>query len=253
MQASLRQAVLALGDAAAFLGRGALGLVYPPHCFACGRDTAGAGGGPLCPACLARVRPVETACPACGTPRGPHAPDEGRCDSCRNRALHFETACGAFHYEDPVRRLLHRLKFEGLQAAAGPLARLALERLRRLPFVTELDAVVPVPMHWLKRARRGHNPSELIARELASGLGLPFAQPLVKVRATAAQMELLRARRLENPKGAFRARRRRALEGRAVLLVDDVMTTAATVAECARALREAGVARVFAFAVARQA
>jgi ComF family protein len=158
-------------------------------------------------------------------------------------------------YEGPVRRLLHRLKFENLALAAGPLADLAVEALRRDPsgLAGGAEVVVPVPVHWIRRNRRGFNQSELIARRIARALGLPLVAALRKVRATEPQVELERERRLANPRGAFRARRAAAIRGRPVLLVDDVMTTASTAAECSRALLEAGAREVFAFAVARQA
>jgi ComF family protein len=152
-----------------------------------------------------------------------------------------------------VKRLLHRLKFEGLLVAARPLAELALDVLRSHPFATAGTVVVPVPAHWQSRLRRGYNQSEWIAWYLAKGLRLPFRTALAKSRTTVPQVNLPRTQRLENPSGTCRARRVRRIRGQNVLLVDDVMTTAATASECARALKEGGAAEVYAFAVARQA
>ena len=207
----------------------------------------------LCATCLGRMDRVIEMCPACGTPRGPHDPGDARCDSCRGRLLHFERGAGAFLYIGPVKRLLHRLKFERLAVAAPALASCALEPLRALPFSGEIQALVPVPMHWRKRLQRGFNPAERIARALARGLGVPLLPVLEKHRATEPQVELLRSRRLKNPAGAFRVRTPRKVRGKVLLLVDDVMTTSATASECARVLREAEAEKVYAFAIARQA
>ena len=107
--------------------------------------------------------------------------------------------------------------------------------------------------YWKRRMQRGYNQSERIASPLAKGLGKPCLSALVKTEAREPQVDLSREARHNNPAGSFTARGGRALAGRNVLLVDDVMTTAATVSECARVLKEAGAGRVIAFAVARQA
>jgi ComF family protein len=243
----------ALFGAARFLARGAVDLVYPPHCLACGADTASEENTPLCARCRLRVTPVTGSCPTCGTPAGPHRPHEERCDSCRNRALHFTRATGAFLYDGSVKRLIHRMKFEGLSVSSRPLADLTLEVLRGHSFATEADALVPVPMHWRARTRRGYNQSERIAARVARGLGRPCENLLGKSRVTDPQVSLARAQRLDNPRGSFAVRSPKRVRGRTLLVFDDVMTTAATAAECARVLREAGAAKVYAFAVARQA
>jgi ComF family protein len=160
---------------------------------------------------------------------------------------------GAFHYDGPVKRLLHRLKYEGHSVSARALAGLAVEALRGKAFAESVERVVPVPMHWKRRIQRGYNQSERIASPLAKGLGKPWCAALVKTRASEPQVDLSREARHRNPVGTFAVRRGRFVAGRTVLLVDDVMTTAATVSECARVLKEAGATSVVAFAVARQA
>jgi ComF family protein len=115
-----------------------------------------------------------------------------------------------------------------------------------------VDVVVPVPLHWFRRWRRGHNQSAAIARGLASCLQIPcFPSWLRRLRNTPAQTTQSPAGRRENVRGAFRARRRARLKGKSVLLVDDVMTTGATANEAARALRAAGATRVTVAVLAR--
>jgi ComF family protein len=252
MDTSIRNAGKALYRAGAFIVRGAIDLVYPPHCMACGIDLAGMGDPRLCAGCRSAFRPVENPCPTCATPLGPHGPHEPRCTSCRGRKLHFDEAAGAFLYEGPVKRLLHRLKFEGFAQASLPIAAMAHEAIEKGAVQSPVDVVVPVPLHWLRRVRRGFNQSERIATHLAKHMGIPSVCALVKFRPTDPQVDLSRKARYKNPLGSFEVNKAAAVAGKNVLLVDDVMTTAATISECARALKEAGASRVVAFTVARQ-
>jgi ComF family protein len=116
----------------------------------------------------------------------------------------------------------------------------------------QVEVVVPVPLYWLRRLTRGYNQSAAVAGGVARVLGLPCRPRwLRRVRNTPKQVGQSLAARQENVRGAFRARRRAPLAGRSVLLVDDVMTTGATLGEAARALRAAGAARVAVAALAR--
>jgi ComF family protein len=108
-----------------------------------------------------------------------------------------------------------------------------------------LDAVVPVPLHWVRRWQRGYNQSSAIAYGLASRLRLPFRPGwLRRTRNTPSQTKQTASGRRDNVRGAFAVPRRVRLDGQTVLLVDDVMTTGATASEAARALRKAGAGRV---------
>ena len=114
-----------------------------------------------------------------------------------------------------------------------------------------IDVIVPVPLHWWRRWRRGHNQSAALARGLASVLGLPVSFCLRRTRNTPKQTQQVASARRDNVRGAFRARRGLRLKGRSVLLVDDVLTTGSTASEAARALRDAGASRVIVAALAR--
>ena len=113
------------------------------------------------------------------------------------------------------------------------------------------DLVVPVPLHWRRRLDRGFNQAESIARALAAALDLPLVSALRRHRHTRAQARLERGERARNPRGAFALGDAQRLRGARVLLVDDVVTTAATVEAAARTLKSAGVERVLVAAVAR--
>jgi ComF family protein len=114
-----------------------------------------------------------------------------------------------------------------------------------------VDLVVPVPLHWWRRWRRGYDQGAALARGLAGRLGLPCASCLCRTRHTPRQAEQTPSARRDNVRGAFRTSARAPVKGKSVLLVDDVMTTGSTATEAARALRDAGAARVVVAVLAR--
>jgi ComF family protein len=121
-----------------------------------------------------------------------------------------------------------------------------------LPRDERLDVIVPTPLHWWRRWRRGFNQSELLAREVSRRTGAPMRAALVRARATSTQAGLSNSARRRNVAGAFRARgASKAWAGQNVLLIDDVMTTGSTAAACATALKRAGAARVALLTIAR--
>lgn len=214
----------------------ALDWVFPRICAIC---ESAAEGAALCGACapgLEWVRPPY--CPLCGA-----GPAGRECGECAGRSVTFAGALALGRYEGRYRDLVLKMKFRGGRVLADELGRRLAGRLEVRP-----DLVVPVPMGTWKLLLRGYNAAELLARRLAHHAGLPCASRVLrKVRRTRAQAGLDLARRLENPRGAYRARR---VKGR-VLLVDDVLTTGATASACASALLEAGASEVFVAAAAR--
>jgi ComF family protein len=133
-----------------------------------------------------------------------------------------------------------------------PLARaLAGNLASALPRDQKFDVVVPMPLHWRRKWQRGFNQAELLARRTARRCGIPVANAVRRIRPTSAQAGLSNAQRRENVAGAFRFKTRRAIQGRRVLLIDDVMTTGATASACALALKRGGAASVTLLALAR--
>jgi len=161
-----------------------------------------------------------------------------------------------FPYAGVIGDMIRNMKYQGGEAGAGALARLSLAGAEswfaQLRSRGEPDIVVPVPLHLLRLFRRSFNQSALLARELSAVLECPLEEFAVRrVRRTPPQARRAgREQRLKNMAGAFHADPR-LIEGKSVLLVDDVMTTGATLASCGVALREAGARRVYGFAVAR--
>ena len=234
-----------MGDPLRRLLEGFRQLLYPGECLACEallppeRDH-------FCEGCAAElVTDPHAACPRCGNSVGPHADTAGGCPRCRDSRLPFERALRLGPYEGKLREIILRMKRRDGELAAEAFARLwaaAIEpRLRGLG----ATAVVPVPLHWRRRWRRGFNQTEPPARALAERLRVPcLAHGLQRIHATPRQAGLSVAGRRANVAGAFRVRRTARLRGEVVVLVDDVLTTGATAGEAARALREAGAARV---------
>jgi ComF family protein len=207
---------------------------------------------PVCRACLAKPEPLaaDYSCVQCRAPfLSPFPLDEqGRCALCRRGVRGFDGAYSFGIYEDALRKLIHLFKYGRVETLSKPLGRLLA---RALPREQSFDVIVPMPLHWRKRWQRGFNQAELLAREVGRRTHVPVANALRRVRNTASQAGLTSAKRRENVSGSFRAKKRAALDGLSVLLIDDVMTTGATAASCARALKRGGARQVTLLTLAR--
>lgn len=226
-----------------------LDALLPPRCAVCGHELAGRagdrpGGAPVCPACAATFGRDGARCLSCGAPGA-----LVDCTACRGRRQGWDGIVVLGAYADELRDAVLRAKRPTGERVAAALAALLVHRRRDVLDAWSPDVVVPVPMHWLRRAVRGTSAADEIARGVAAGLGLPCRRLLRRTRATPMQNTLPAGERRGNVRGAFRVRGR--LAGRRVLLVDDVTTTGATLAACGEAAVSAGAAAVYAAAVAR--
>ncbi len=174
--------------------------------------------------------------------------EQGRCALCRRGVRGFDAAYSFGFYEGELRQLIHLFKYGRIRTLSKPLGRLLA---LALPRDESFDVIVSMPLHWRKRWQRGFNQADLLARELGRRAHLPVKNVLRRVRFTAAQAGLTNSKRRLNMSGAFRARKKHSLEGLRVLLIDDVMTTGATAASCARALRATGARQVTLLTLAR--
>ncbi|HXP83530.1 MAG TPA: ComF family protein [Bryobacteraceae bacterium] len=167
---------------------------------------------------------------------------------CRLGLQGFDEVYSYGSFEGTLRQLIHLFKFEGVR----PLARVFGDRMAlALPREQNFDAIVPLPLHWWKRWRRGFNQADLLAREIGRRWNVPVRDLMLRTRATAPQAGLTNAQRRLNVRGAFRVKRGVRLDGRRILVVDDVFTTGATASACARALKRAGAAHVSLLTLAR--
>ncbi len=143
---------------------------------------------------------------------------------------------------------MHLFKYRRVRSLQKPLGRMLS---LALPREEQVDLVVPVPMHWWRKWSRGFNQAELLARGVARRTGIPVTRALKRRRRTLAQAGLTLAQRRENLTAVFRVTARNRVEGRRVLLVDDVLTTGATASACAETLKRAGARSVVLLTLAR--
>jgi ComF family protein len=237
-------------------GRAALGLVFPWRCELCGIETAGQDG-PFCAPCrdqlmIAAAVSRRSSCPRCALPVGPFADLHRGCARCRGRSQGFDAAMALGAYEGTTRDLCLRLKHERSAWLAAWMTDLLVEARRAdLDQLPRDTWVVPVPLHWWRRLRRGYNQAEALAQGLGRRLDLRVRKPLRRIKSTDRLARMGVTERIEALRGAFHARPDARLKGKTVLLVDDVLTTGATSGAAARALKQAGAKRVVVAVLAR--
>ena len=237
---------------AAWAGRG-MDLLFPPRCPICRREPAGqpppqrrglhgrssrSPEGQVCRECRVALRDDVIRCRRCGGPARP----AGGCGECCLRPCGWRNIAVLAGYQDALREAVLRAKRPAGEEVVGVLAALLCATHGAAIASWGIDRVVPVPMHWRRRLMRGTSAAEGLARALAADLRLPWSRELRRWRATPMQNELPAELRPGNVRDAFRARRR--LPGARILLVDDVLTTGATLSACARVLLEGGAASV---------
>lgn len=226
-----------------YLLRSLADFAFPPRCWGCDEET---DGEPVCEGCQLLLFSGEMeVCPGCGRPSR-----EGACGLCAEPfGLTRVRALGP--YQPPYLGLVHALKYSG-KTRLVPLLGAALAGLAGQDTgLRSCDAVCAVPLHPARLRERGFNQSELLAAVVAAQLGKPLVSPVVRKRNTRSQATLRdAARRRRNLAGAFAARPDARLDGASVLLVDDVMTTGATLDAVGTALLAAGAAQVSGLVVA---
>jgi ComF family protein len=219
--------------------------LLPPQCLLCGQRSDSARD--LCNGCAGDLIRNEVCCPRCALPLALRAP---LCGECLQRAPPFACAFAPFTYATPLDQLMMRFKFDRSLAAGRVLSELWADAMRATP-PPRPDALLPVPLHPSRLRERGYNQALELARPLARQFGIALrADLLVRRRATSTQSNLDAAARRRNLRGAFAIVENIALPTH-VAIVDDVMTTGATLRECAKTLLRAGVARVDVWALAR--
>lgn len=218
--------------------------LFALHCMVCGE--AGQDGRDLCRACHAALPWQGPACLRCALP----LPSPGTCGACLQHPPPLTEAHAVFHYAFPLDRLLPRLKFHRDFASGRVLAQAMADHCARL---TRPDALLPLPLHRERLRRRGYDQALELARPLARSLNLPLADGLLqRNKPTSAQSRLDAAARTRNLRGAFRVLAGASMPAH-IVLIDDVMTTGASLHSAARVLLASGAQRVDAWVCARVA
>ncbi len=231
----------------------ALGLVFPETCQLCKNGRAKARDGYVCSECWAQVRFIRPPfCERCGRPYTGDLTTSFVCSNCSGMELHFSSARSAVVAKSVVLEAIHRFKYQHAlwfeKFLADLLVRVAATELKR----ENWDFIVPVPLHPLKLREREFNQAERLATHLGRAVNIPLAKKSLRRTApTVTQTLLTREQRAANMKNAFAVPPGVRLDGKRIVLVDDIFTTGATTSAGAQALLQAGAADVCVWTVAR--
>jgi len=232
-------------------------LVFPVSCGNCGQPAGPVFSGGFCRTCLSSLRPVcPPFCDICGLPLHLFSLNNQSsyvCGDCRKSPPLYQSLRSYGAYEGVLRSMIHRFKYEGMRPTGRIIGGFLSDHFSPLDFNESMDVIVPVPLHPRRLKERGFNQSTYLGRVLASAWGMKraFKPVLKKVRDTDPQSGLDKIRRRRNVRQAFILRKKGPIQGKAVLLVDDVVTTGATLNECAGVLRADGARAVYALTAAR--
>lgn len=248
-------------------------LLYPPNCLICGNESLAGGpavtsasaaptepdlhdptGRILCGTCVRELAPhTAFLCRRCGAERAapPFQPGDA-CAVCQGDEHRFDSVVALGPYRDLLRECVLRIKLPTHEILTRALAELMATWRRGEIEALHLDAILPIPMHWWRRLRRGTNSAELLATHLSQRLGVPLhGSSLYRQRATSPQGELAVTVRRENLRHALKLRPGCDYQGARLLVVDDILTTGVTCDEAARTLFNAGAASVHVAVLAR--
>ncbi len=213
-----------------------LDFLLPHDCLICGRETSGSQICGNCHDYLPEVRPPF--CQSCGRP----VKKKIFCAYCRSKN-HIDRGRSWILFIPPADQLIHHFKYRQKRSLAGLFGRALSLIVKSDHALSQSELIVPVPLHWWKKLRRGYNQALLIAREVSQECGIEIADILRRTRNTATQTRLNLDQRRGNVENAF-VLKKYDVTDKKILLIDDVMTTGATINECARTLIEAGAKSV---------
>lgn len=237
------------------LTKSLINLLYPAHCASCGRSLESTSEKGVCDLCLIKIR--RNPLPYCGSCGRSLEVAEDTCTECREMLPYFSAARSCCIYEDCLKELVHKFKYNNRRVLSGVFTAIMLDYLRDNPDIIDgAEIITFIPLHYRRLGERSFNQSELLASYIGRELGIPVLGCLEKTGITKNQNELSRHERLRNISGAFRIKRnieRAILTGSDILVIDDIMTTGATLNEASRILISAGARKVRCLTLARGA
>ncbi len=231
-----------------------LDFILPTFCAYCG-DRLGDSSVPyFCSSCWNDFTLIqEPVCSCCGKPfESPealtHSPDH-ECGACRREHPFFDQSLSVGYFEGSLREAIHQFKYRPCRSLGKPLGQWMRRNIR---LVSDIDLLMPVPLHARRLKKRGFNQALMLAFQISKECKIPLSYDnLVRTKHTKPQVELSSDERIKNVAGAFDLRKPVLLQDTRILLVDDVLTTGATMNECARVLKNAGAGQVTALTLAR--
>lgn len=229
-----------------------LQFFLPPQCHCCEKFLEEQEKG-ICPDCLLKIRWIEPPfCSVCGTPFISKEMGSHPCGACLTKRNYFTMARALGYYEGSLQEAIHQWKYERKITLSPIFGEWMAEGLNRFGDSTPIDLLIPVPLHRQRLRERGFNQALLLVRELSRRTGIPYRKRLLqKKKPTIPQVNLGGREREKGVRGSFHILEKRELEGKSILLVDDVYTTGATVNECSRVLLAGGAVRVDVLTLAR--
>lgn len=219
-------------------------IIYPreAHCIACNRESETYNRYGFCHTCFESLPFIEPPyCNICGR----HLSEDGKCSECTDVDHVFTQAVAVFEYEPPISDIIHRFKYRNYKSLAEPMAMLMTEIINEKGW--NIDCIVPVPLHANRLNLRGYNQATYLAHsigKLMEGKEI-LDTALIRRRNTPSQIGMDRDRRMWNLYDAFEVREKSLVEGKTILLVDDVLTTGSTADNCCSALLDAGAKGVY--------
>ena len=229
-----------------------LDMIYPRRCVGC-NGVVDSGANLICWNCTTRIPFITLPfCFQCGDPVAGQVDSSYVCRHCSENIPSFDKARSVARYRGLLKDMLCEFKYAGALWMRRDLAAWLLTCLQSQFDTRSIDVVTCVPLHPVKQRDRGYNQAALLAKDVSSLIGKSFSSKMIRrIRHTPSQTNLTARQRRDNVLGAFACRVPDNLRLSRALLIDDVMTTGATVNECARVLKEAGVSRVEVVTVAR--
>ena len=235
--------------------KGLADLVYPKRCVVCKCTIAKKAtiDEVICWECWNKIKKnTPPFCHCCGRVLKKNSFAKHICPECVRKKFHFDRAYSPCIYDGAIKELIHEFKYNGKDYLGNTLSKLMINFIKEYDLPVEyIDFIVPVPLHKSRLREREFNQSQILSKHIASEFNKPLlADTLIRHRQTRTQTELDTEKRLTNVEGSFRVENKEIVRGKNILLIDDVLTTAATSSEAAFTLKSSGAGIVFVLTLA---